>query len=95
MIDNKFKTMFENAMELAGKAIISYEPTVSDVCNRFEKNKNVPEDELEHLLDGMLDFCFDDRMLELFHSVCKSPFAKYLQLVTDYIHTYKELWDSE
>ena len=48
---------------------IRYLPLVEDVCSR-----TVSEDELSHLLDYLLDFACDEKMLGLYKRVCR----KYL-----------------
>ncbi len=48
------------------KAYKVYLPLVEDVCNR-----TVLEDELLHLLDYLLDFACDEKILKLYKMVCR------------------------
>ena len=50
---------------------------------------------IEHLLDGILDFCFDPEMLQLYKKLCRHYFAINPSATAEYIHAYREMWDSE
>jgi hypothetical protein len=50
---------------------------------------------IEHLLDGILDFCFDDGMLHLFKKLCRYYFKIDPVATASYVHTYREMWDEE
>ena len=50
----------EQIFQLKQKAYEVYLPLVEDVCNRI-----VSEDELAHLLDYLLDFACDEKILGL------------------------------
>jgi len=50
--------------------------------------------EIERTLDFMLDFCYEDKMLQLFKRVCRSLLAKYPALVYNAVMNYKEVWDN-
>lgn len=44
-------------------------------------------------MDGMLDFCQFDEMLQLFKRLCRGLYLKYPELVKDYILYYREMWE--
>lgn len=48
---------------------------------------------IERLLDGMLDFCFDDEMLRLFKKLCRYYFKIDQGATVYYVRTYREMWD--
>ena len=50
---------------------------------------------IEHLLDGMLDFCFDDEMLALYRKLCRYYFSIAPEATVSYIYAYRDLWDNE
>ena len=50
---------------------------------------------IERLLDGILDFCFDDEMLRLFKKLCRYYFKIDQEATVSYVHTYREMWDEE
>lgn len=65
-------------------------PLVEDVCSR-----TVSEDELSHLLDYLLDFTCDERILELYKMVCRRYLYIYPDCIEDYIEAYREMWEDE
>ena len=60
MDENSYQ-IAEQIVQLHQKAYAVYLPLVEDVCSRI-----VPEDELSHLLDYLLDFACDEKMLGLY-----------------------------
>lgn len=57
MDENSYQ-IAEQIVQLHQKAYAVYLPLVEDVCSRI-----VPEDELSHLLDYLLDFACDEKVL--------------------------------
>lgn len=49
----------------------------------------------ERLLDRLLDFCFDDRVLFLYRKLCRYYFHLDAEATVGYVYAYKELWDDE
>lgn len=50
---------------------------------------------IERLLDGILDFCFDPEMLQLYKKLCRHYFSIDPAATAEYIHAYRDMWDSE
>ena len=50
---------------------------------------------IEHLLDGMLDFCFDPEMLRLYKELCRYYFKIDPEATVSYVYAYRELWDEK
>ena len=50
---------------------------------------------IECLLDGMLDFCFDDEMLRLYKKLCRYYFKMDPMATVSYVYAYREMWDEE
>ncbi|MDO9516560.1 MAG: hypothetical protein Q7J10_00775 [Methanosarcinaceae archaeon] len=50
---------------------------------------------IEHLLDGMLDFCFDDEMLHLYKKLCRYYYKIDPVATASYVYAYREMWDEE
>lgn len=50
---------------------------------------------IECLLDGMLDFCFDDEMLCLCKDLCRYYFKINPEATASYVYAYREMWDEE
>ena len=51
------------------------------------------ENELCLFLDYMLDFCGDDRILQIYKKLLRAMLPKYSHIVKDYIKFYKEEYD--
>lgn len=67
-----------------------YLPLVEDVCSR-----TASEDELSHLLDYLLDFACDEKILELYKMVCRRYLYVYPRCIKYYIEAYREMWEDE
>ncbi len=50
---------------------------------------------IECLLDGMLDFCFDDGMLRLYKNLCRYYFKIDPLATASYVYAYREMWDEK
>ena len=50
---------------------------------------------IECLLDGMLDFCFDDEMLRLYKKLCRYYFKIDQEATVSYVNAYLEMWDED
>ncbi|GHU17701.1 hypothetical protein FACS1894163_08930 [Spirochaetia bacterium] len=85
-----FNPLIEQLAELSELAVIQYKPLVKEIIS----GKITDKDEIAHIMDGMLDFCNFDKMLNLYKKVCMSLIHKYPQLAMDYIQVYHEIWDS-
>ena len=78
----------ERIMQLNKIAYDAYLPLVEDVCSR-----KVSEDELSHLLDYMLGFAHDFKMLELYKRGCKKYLYIYPDCIEYYVKEYWEMWE--
>lgn len=67
-----------------------YLTLVEDVCSR-----TASEDELSHLLDYLLDFACDEKILELYKMVCRRYLYVYPRCIKYYIEAYREMWEDE
>jgi len=48
---------------------------------------------IEQLLDGMLDFAFDEAMLRLYKKLCRYYYAIDPHATVSYVTAYREMWD--
>jgi len=51
--------------------------------------------QIERLLDGLLDFCFDPAMLRLYKKLCRYYFEIDPEATASYVYAYREMWDDE
>lgn len=89
MDENSYQ-IAEQIVQLHQKAYAVYLPLVEDVCSRI-----VPEDELSHLLDYLLDFACEEKMLGLYKKVCRRYLYVYPDCIKFYVKAYREMWGEE
>ena len=89
-MDENIYQIAEQIVQLHQKAHEVYLPLVEDVCSR-----TVSEDELSHLLDYLLDFACDEKMLGLYKKVCRRYLYVYRDCIKFYIEAYREMLGDE
>ena len=89
-MDENICRFAERIVQLHQKAYEVYLPLVEDVCSR-----TVSEDELSHLLDYLLDFACDEKILGLYKKVCRKYLYVYPRCIKFYIEAYREMWEDE
>ena len=80
----------EKISKLYQEAYGVYLPLVEDVCSR-----TVLEDDLSYLLDHLLDFACDEKILKLFKRVCRKYLYIYPSCIKLYVEAYREMWEDE
>ena len=80
----------EKISKLYQEAYDAYLPMVEDVCSR-----EVSENELSHLLDYLLDFTCDEKILGLHKKVCRRYLYVYPKCIKFYIEAHQEMWEDE
>ena len=80
----------EKISKLYREAFDVYLPLVEDVCSI-----EVSEDELSYLLDYLLDFACDEKILELYKKVCRKYLYVYPGCIKSYIEAYREMWEDK
>lgn len=78
--------------DLAKIIIADCKPKIADVCHLLERSESVDEKEVERLLDGLLDYGYDNEVIELFNQLCHTAEARYPQLVKDYTRYFANQW---
>ena len=91
--DNKIMEFANTFNYLNDMAFTHYKPSVDMYIAQLKNGENVSENELCLFLDYMLDFCGDDRMLELYKKLLRAMLSKFPKAVNDYIKFYKEEYD--
>lgn len=89
-MDEKIYQIAEQIVQIHQKAYEIYLPLVEDVCSR-----TVSEDELSHLLDYLLDFACDEKILELYKMMCRRYLYVYPRCIKYYIEAYREMGEDE
>jgi hypothetical protein len=76
---------------LARRAVAEYAPLVDTIISHRSNDVR----QIEHTLDGLLDFCFDPEALLLYKRLCRHYYVIDPTATADYVHFYREMWDSE
>lgn len=76
---------------LADEALAAYMPLVEDLLRNNSQNKEVAF----RLLDGLFDFCFDDRVLQLYRKVCRHLYFLDPEAAVEYVNMYREYYEEE
>ena len=81
----------ESLQVLNQQALREYTPIVEDIL-RF-RSRDVRH--IEHTLDGLLDFCHHEPILQLYKKLCRHYFYIDPVATAFYVNSYHEMWDSE
>lgn len=77
----------EQINQLHKETYDTYLPLVDDICRQ-----ELSEKELSYLLDYLLDFSCDDKILGLYKKVCRRYLYIYPSCIKSYIDAYREMW---
>ena len=73
------------------QAAQQYQPVVDALL----RNSSRDVKQIEHTLDGLLDFCGHAPVLELYRRLCRHYWDIDPAATADYVKAYRERWDSE
>jgi hypothetical protein len=93
-LDDLVKSIGELAKarnQLARRAEQQYSLEVKAIL----KAQNRDPQRIEHLLDGLLDFCFDSEVLHLYKKLCRYYFKIDPEATASYVYAYRDMWDEE
>ena len=95
---NKENIFFESISEMAKQiqelqilSVAQYTPLVENII----KAQICNEMQIEHTLDGLLDFACHPEGLKLFKKLCRYYYFINPQAAAEYVMIYKEMWDSD
>jgi len=74
---------------LSDMAILHYEPFIKQI--ESEKISDITE--IERLLDGMFDFCYDKKMLVLYKRVLRKIVYKHYDVAKRHIDAYRDWYE--
>jgi len=84
------RKIIEATEPLYRQAESEYTPLVNSIIKRQCRDPK----EIERLLDGLLDFACDERMLKLFKKLCRYYYSIDPVATAEYVNLYRKLWDS-
>ena len=77
--------------DLNRQAVREYTPIVHAIwCAHSQDTQHI-----EHTLDGLLDFCGYQPVLDLYKKLCRYYFAIDPAATVSYINAYREMWEAE
>ena len=88
--DKKIRNLAKGICDLAVKAVSQYSQEVDAIIYSGCMDKN----RIEHVLDGMLDFCFDKNMLEQYKRLCRYYYEINQHATAGYVYAYRDMWES-
>ena len=91
MASRPFPEMASDLRRLAIDAERIYGPEIETiVCTRCRDCSRI-----EQALDGLLGFCYEESMVNLFRKLCRHYFELNPQATVDYVHAYRDMWDNK
>jgi hypothetical protein len=85
------RTLAGSMRDLQRQAAQAYLPVVDDILRTRSRDTQ----RIEHTLDGLLDFCAHEPVLQLYKKLCRHYWAIDPGATADYINAYRECWDSD
>ena len=79
---NALLTKFE---EQKKQIYVHYQSLVTAVL----ANQITSEREIEAIMDGLLDFCDDEKFLALYKTLCRHVYHQYPQLVGEHVNLFR------
>lgn len=77
--------------DLQERAAKEYKPVVDDILRIRSRDTQ----HIEHTLDGLLDFCGHEPVLQLYKKLCRHYWDIDPAATADYVNAYREYWDSD
>lgn len=85
------KGLAANLQALNQAAVREYTPIIEAILLSGSRDAR----HIEHTLDGLLSFCGYEPALQLYKKLCRHYFAINPAATAEYVHVYREMWDSE
>ena len=84
------RTLAGSMRDLQRRAARQYKPVVGDILRTRSQDIR----HIEHTLDGLLDFCGFEPVLEMYKQLCRHYWNIDPAATAYYINAYREYWDS-
>ena len=85
------RTLAGCILDLQRQAARQYLPVVDDLLRTRSRDTHY----IEHTLDGLLDFCGHETVLQLYKKLCRHYWDIDPAATAYYINAYREYWDSD
>ena len=87
---NHLEPLIQQMKHIHNMAVVAYTPLVDDLCSR-----KATQNEVEWMLDWLLMYAGDERMLLLYKRVCRAYWQIYPDSIAFYIMEYRKEYDPE
>lgn len=84
-------TLARGMRDMQQQATQLYQPVVDDILRTRSRDTR----RIEHTLDGLLQFCGHEPVLQMFKNLCRHYWEIDPAATADYINAYREYWDSD
>jgi hypothetical protein len=88
---NSISKLAEVHQNLGKQAFVAYKVEVENII----RSKTTDQNQIEHLLDGMLSFCFDEEVLQLYKQLCRYFYAINPAITVYHVYAYRDRWDEK
>jgi len=85
------RTLAGSMRDLQRQAAQAYLPVVDDILRTRSRDTQ----HIEHTLDGLLDFCGHEPVLQLYKKLCRYYWDIDPAATAYYVKAYREYWDSD
>ena len=82
---SELRTLVALFEEQKNQIYVHYQQMVANVLTA----RITSEREIEAIMDGLLDFCDDQRFLALYKSLCRHVYYKHPQLVGEHVNLFR------
>jgi hypothetical protein len=86
-----FKELAESLQQHTLEAFEIYKAAI----DRIYSNKVQDEKEIEYVLDHLVSYCHDDKMLMLYKKLCRYYYEINPTATFEHINIYLDMWDME
>ena len=87
---NHLEPLIQQMKHIHDMAVVAYTPLVDDLCSR-----KATQNEVGWMLDWLLMYAGDERMLLLYKRVCRAYWQIYPDSIAFYIMEYRKEYDPE
>lgn len=85
------RNLADGLRDLERRAAQIYRPVIDDILRTRSRDTG----HIERTLDGLLDFCGHEPVLQLFKTLCRYYWAIDPEATADYVNAYRDYWDSD
>ena len=80
-----------SVLDLQQRAAQQYLPVVDEIVRTRSRDVQL----IEHTLDGLLDSCGHEPVLQLYKRLCRHYWDIDPAATADYVNSYRDYWDSD